>query len=103
MLDVDQQAGIEIERDRHPVTGLRRLVAQGRVGLAPPPRRRHALGKGGLHVLARANECGRVVAVDDHRVGGFDTVDRPAHAADHGDVESARDDRDVGMRRPFLQ
>ncbi len=97
---VEQQPGIEQQLDLDPVAGHRRHVAQRLVIGAPPGARRHRRGDALLDIGARADQHRAVLAVDDDDVAGVDMARRLGDPADDGNVEGARDDRDMRVGEP---
>ena len=56
-----------------------------------------------LDIGTRPDQHLAVVAVNDHDVAIVDPLGRLGDAADHRDIESPRDDRDMRRRRAFFQ
>jgi hypothetical protein len=103
MRQVEQQPGIDVERDGDPVAADRRQVAGGgkaRLAFRPQP---EVFAKQAAHVLARPDQQVAVVAVDDQKIAGLDAAQHLRDAAQHRDVEGAGDDRHMGGRRALLQ
>jgi len=98
MREVDQEAGVEHERDAGAVAGLGRQVALTVIGRAPLLPGREAILEGRQHVLSRPQEDLRVVAIDDHGVARLDALEQVPDLPDQRDVERAGDDRHMGGR-----
>jgi hypothetical protein len=100
---IDQQAGIHMQRHGDAVERRRRQVAQRLVMQAPV----RSLGQGLfdrlLDVLARPDQDLGIVAIDDDLVAGLDIEQRALDPSDHRNVERAGDDRDMRGRRAFLE
>ena len=102
MRQVDQQAGIQVQRDAHPVPADRRSTDKPGMGLGALGPHRQALFERAQGVFRRANEDLTIVAVDQNHIQRVDDVKRIGTAPDDRNAEGPRHDRDVAGRRPLL-
>ena len=100
---VDQQAGIDHQRDLLAVLGDAGPVAQRAVLRLAAGAQLDALAIGGLDVGRRPQMHVAGRAVDDDRVAGLDQPRDVVDLADRGDAERARHDRDMRGRAAFLE
>jgi hypothetical protein len=103
MRQVDDKAGIEHQLDRLAVLGLAGHVAQRAVLRLSPGPQAHALGISGFDFVRRPEIDRSRRAVDDHRIVRVGDADRVGDFADRRNAERAGDDRDMGVRRAFLE
>jgi len=101
--EVDQQAGIEVQADLHPVAGDRRNVAEGPVLLLPPRPQADHLGVGRFDLRPRPDMDLARDAVDDDRIAGLAERCGVLDLAHGGDAQRPGDDGHVTRRPPLLQ
>ena len=97
---IDQQAGIEIERNLDAVPGDARLVAQREILLLPARPQPDPLHIGRLEIGRRADVHLPGGAVHDDGIAGIDEADRIADLADRRDPQRPRHDGDMRRRPP---
>ena len=100
---VDQQPGVEQQRDFLAVLGDGGSLAQRRILRLPARTQAHAVGVVFFHVGRRAHVDVAHRAVDDDRVARIDDAGGIRDLADCRDAERTRHDRDVRGRPAFLQ
>ena len=103
MRQVDQQAGVDHQRDRLAVLGDAWLVAQRAVLRLAAGAQLDALAVGDLDVGRRPQMHVAGRAIDDDGVAGIDEARDVFDLADRGDAERPRNDRDMRGRAAFLQ
>ena len=85
---VDEQAGVDLQRDARAVLGDRRHLAQRLVAALPLGAEADLVGIGGDHVGGGPQVHLAGLRVDDHGVAGRHPLDEAARLADRGDAQA---------------
>ena len=101
--EVEQEPGVQHQLDRDAVAGNRRGRAQRLVIGAATAARLHRGGHGLLDVGTGPDQHIGVITIDDDDVPRLDPARRIIDPPNYRNVEGARDNRDMGSRRAFLE